>query len=98
MKEKYMVASRKGPKKATVIGLHQRLLAPTTGVVTAPIPPTSSAVTAAIPPTSSAVTAAIPPTGNKDSGLGSSPIVTAPTSFRDPKLSDVNQESRNGSR
>lgn len=87
MKEKYMVASRKGPKKATVIGLHQRLLAPTTGVVTAPIPPTSSAVTASIPPT-----------GNKDSGLGSSPIVTAPTSFRDPKLSDVNQESRNGSR
>lgn len=75
MKEKYMVFSRKGPKKATI--LHQRLPAPSPAV------PIAASV---LPPV--AVT-----TLSKDSGLGSSPVITAPTSFRDPKLADKDSKS-----
>lgn len=79
LKEKYMVLSRKGPKKATVVGLHQRLLASSSAVPTA--------VAASVVP-------AVPLLSSQDSGLGSSPAITAPTSFRDAKLTDGHQ-SRN---
>ena len=73
LKEKYMVLSRKGPKKSTL--LHQRL-------------PMNIGTTPAVP-------IAVPPvaTLSKDSGLGSSPVVTAPTSFRDPKLAEASKST-----
>lgn len=76
MKEKYMVFSRKGPKKESVVGLHKRLLAsaiPVAANLDQPVIPVLAA--------------------SKDSGLGSSPIVTAPTSFRTAKQSETPQQS-----
>lgn len=78
LKEKYMVLSRKDRAPKKATILHQRL-------------PQPIAPVAAVKPPLLPVTLL---NTSKDSGLGSSPVITAPTSFRDPKLSEVSK-SRN---
>lgn len=88
LKEKYMIASRKGPKKPPTFGFQpQHTTSP--GPVL-PMKSFRSALSEAIAEVKSSKSA-----DRQDSGLGSSPAVTTPTSLRNPKESSETRGSSN---
>lgn len=78
LKEKYLIASRKGPKKPPSFGFQPQQA--TSPVPSAPLANFRSALSDAVSQAKGLKTS-----DRQDSGLGSSPAITAPTSLRDAK-------------